>query len=735
MTINEKYISVIRKNLFDEFAHARNTKDGKAFNLTIKGKTVKKKQISEVLEFLFSEASSSLSGLSWYQDIVSEIGKIANEERKEFREVWFREIGSCFKSFIYSKTEARDNFIKASLPSAFGAEFRSCTFKPNRMFNAADMELIKGIEYCEKNANFYFNNNGNYSIIGDVTELTDKKSAGICKLVRILNKMNGIRVGKTDYDMWAEMYAKCDRLTDEFFDCSRTLEVCYKEKKLLGDAKIQTFWMKEEMPLSEFLHVSNDKPLDDKWNDALHSAFAKAAVNHIFPAMLLNADLANLNYESSDDGFFKRYAFRQTHGRKCSFATYLTMLFEESAVIINNIPHISVEPKIISDIPGDCCEFCLYPEWKNDLKDQYSSSECKILKTFLEKYLPEERKAIMAWAYTALHPSCGDAINFLFKTGGGTFKTNYYAFQIERLLNLMYRPTHSLVQTLERDGWVHDPAQKENADGTGISTAALVVNDEATDKCMEEFKAMSGGSQKDGTKYTRRVMRENPTKMVIYCKWLFASNIDFIIQDDSGAFDRRLFIIDRMDIKKLKAPYQPNDYRFHAEKETLAFYDLAKRCYEDIKTKHGSLTNFVTKERCIAKNLTNAYKEEDKVKAYDYLMKRINCENTEVIIPAAKFTAMVKEIAYECELNEAGLRKWIKTTTSCTGTNDLRILKKIDGKITRCVKLYPLIESYRQSVDDEQDNCTYLSTGEIDRFGRIDFDTIEIDTPVNNDYV
>ena len=271
---------------------------------------------------------------------------------------------------------------------------------------------------------------------------------------------------------------------------------------------------------------------------------------------------------------------------------------------------------------------------------------------------------------------------------------------IQRILNKMYN-ANNITFTMLSDTWVRDRFLLESVNG-GVSTAAFVNNDECTIKSIEAFKDFSGGG-KNGMDYSKRTMRENPTQMKIYSKWLFTTNNDFILQDDSGAYDRRLFIIDRMDVKKLIPPYSKRDFEDELVKEMKTFYITAKQSYEHILKGYKSLEDFVTK--CsIANNLKKAYAEEDKIWIYYKLTEDLYKGNeTNIWIPSSDFKKQVTTLCDELDVNICGFKKWLKSNAveKCEGSPEYT-QHKFDGANLRAWNLKRLKQEFIPK-DDESD--------------------------------
>lgn len=193
--------------------------------------------------------------------------------------------------------------------------------------------------------------------------------------------------------------------------------------------------------------------------------------------------------------------------------------------------------------------------------------------------------------------------------------------------------------------------------------------------------------------------------MKIYAKWLFTTNNDFILQDDSGAYDRRLFIIDRMDVKKLTPPYSKRDFEDELVKEIKAFYLTAKKSYERILKDYRSLEDFVTKCPTIANNLKKAYAEDDKLWIYYKLTEELYKGNdTSLWIPAKDFKKQVTDLCDELDVNVGGFKKWLKSNAvdRCEGSPEYK-QHKFDGINMKSWKLKKLKQEFVPKADDESD--------------------------------
>ena len=707
--LDETQMNEISTKLFKDFANATNSKQGTSINFNINGTKFRSKNVKEAIDTLFSQVNS-LSAKEWYCKFNSEIVKKSNEEHKEYSEVWKSIVQEMLKDYLYNKREARDNYTQKALPSAFteGNGKIQCRFKPRYTINEEDLKLIEGVCYYPKEDKIFYVKNGSYKLIGLPSDLTEKNNSSISRLVKLIANTQYEKLGKP-FELFNYLLDKADMLTRDFFETTRIVELAVKEGKL-PNFKIKPCWCDKETDISTLLSFDNDKPFPNNWYDVIHNAYAKAALNKVMPSSLFANNLFSFCY-GEQDSYFKQYVIDYKNTYRPNLQDYIIELFQDLPSVLSKIQQIEVLPTVIIDDESKPAEFKLHKDWMDSLKNQVSLEECKILPIFLKPYTQKERQAIMGWAYTVLHPSTNESINFLFKTGGGTFKTNYYFEQINTLMDLMYKPDRDLVWTMMRDAWVKDPALKEGADGNGISNAALVYNNEATEKCLEEFKAMTGGTVAEGVRYVKRIMRENAIQMVSHARWLLDANTNFTIQDSTGAFDRRLFIIDRMDVQKLPKPVAAGDLKSQRNSELRAFYNLAKDCYEKIVSAYGSFSEFVTTEDCFVKNLTQAYAEDEKTQIYYELTK--DCTNDFITIPIKDFNEKVENLCKTYKVNENGFKNWVTSTSKTVKPVKLtskiidedgkphRVWTRVNGKQTPAYKLYKLKPEILQEFLEE----------------------------------
>lgn len=654
-----------------------------------------------MVERLYTEIATNENGKDWYCELNAEFVKEAHSNNKEPREIWSKHLTANISYILAKKVESRNEHSQMAISQAFGGRRIECKQKPHNYINQVDLDLIKGVVYCNQDGQFYFKIGSSYTLLGSVEELTSKNSKALVTLVELYSKQFVEEHGR-DFDLIHECFLMANEVTKDYIACRTLIDEARKNNSLCATTKVKA--LGEDVEVCKLLQIKNYESIPEDWQELLMNHYVKLLINYKFPAVLLNRNLCDIRYESSDDEglYFKKFEVNYTD--RPPYSTYLIKLFEQFDIVKNNVPNIDVIPHIISD-DSTPASYYIDSDWMNKLENQYEVKDCKILKTFLDPYTEEERYAIMAWAYTVFHPSYGDTINMLFKTGGGTFKTNYYSNMIQRILKKMYA-SNKITFTMLSDTWVRDRFLLESVNG-GVSMAAFVNNDECTIKSIEAFKDFSGGG-KNGMDYSKRIMRENPVQMKIYSKWLFTTNNDFILQDDSGAYDRRLFIIDRMDVKKLTPPYSKRDFEDELVKEMKAFYITAKKSYEHILKDYKSLEDFVTK--CsIANNLKKAYAEEDKIWIYYKLTEDLyKGGESSLWIPTKDFKKQVTDLCDELDVNIGGFKKWLRSNAvdKCEGSPEYN-QHKFDGVNLRAWNLKRLKEQFIPKEECEVDKFAF----------------------------
>ena len=686
---------ILKKN------NLHNQKNSKGYTATIEGKVVRPSNVNELAEKLYAYVAQNELDKQWYADINKEVVNEAHNTNKGIKEIWLNRLVVAINGYLSAKAEYRDAHTELSIASAFESSKFPLGFLPEDDVNSTDIALIDGVVYCERDDLFYFKDNNTYTLLGDINELTTKGSVGLRKLFGLLADKFQRNTGK-EFHFWHEMYEICNNATKDFISARRQIDELIKQGNKDSKQMIDVFGNKVE--IYKVLQIFEVDQIPNEWANKLCNFYAKYLINSKLPAIIFNRKLCTLNYECEDQegAYFKRFALTFPQSGKVPMNDYLVKLFEFHDIVIRNIPHIETIPHIISD-DSTPSKYYLNEEWKNNLvPGQYELKDCKILNTFLHPYTTEEKLALMAWAYTVLHPSYGDTINMLFKTGGGTFKTNYYSAMIQQLLCKMYNvKNNDCSYVMSKDNWVKDRFLLEGKNG-GVSMAAFVNNDECTMNSIEEFKNFSGGG-KNGMDYSKRTMRTEPTQMKIYSKWLFTTNNDFLINDDSGAYDRRLFIIDRMDVKKLQAPYAKANYDAEVVKEMKTFYEVAESSYKQILKTHKSLEDYVTDPKIsISRNLKKAYAEEDKIFVYYKIFEKYNA--TDVLeIPCKDFTETAKLLCEENEVNFNGFKNWIRATDKTEYPCKWQTNKWVNKQRVRHNILYKLKPEFEPKCEEDTD--------------------------------
>lgn len=675
-------------NVLTNFFEIRNSNDSKYIQLQVDGKFKKYKTLAEVAEAAYKKSQELFADASYAEsDSKKEIDKLCREQNYSLEQAFCAQFEKELAQYLAYKKEARDNYIQNALPSAFNAKFIPASFKPASFCNRVDLSFINSVVYCVEQDALYYTTNNSYKLIGTIDEIVNKDSKAIYLLTSCINKDLSIKYSVEYFDFWSYLYQQVDKATEAFFEAKVLLETISQSGATVNaDEKLNCVPWTEKISLQYFCDKSGK--LISEWYDRLHSYFIKNIFAYLIPASGVNNDLFNVYYETlnDDSGTFKRYAIRPTHGAKCTFETYLTKLFSERSVIRSTLKNIEAVPHIISD-DSTIAEFSYNSNWKDKLVNQVDVKDAKILNAFIKPYSKEERIALMAWAYTVIHPSTNDNIHLLFMTGGGTFKTNYYCAMIEKILKLAYGSNRSLVHQMKEDRWITDSFLRESTT-TGISNSAMVNADECTDKCLEQFKSMSGGTN-DGMSYQKRMMRETPISMRIYCKWLFTTNKFFSIEDDSGAFDRRLMIINRMDVKNIDKPYSAAEFGKHIDSEISAFYELAKWSYNEMLKVAQTLQEYRDATE-LKKNMTLAYNEEDKLMLYYEIYDALEAsKNTHqyvkkcMVVPPDEFNEVVEERCKIAGVNFSGFKKWIRNTADTEYECEYKPVS-VDGKLRKC---------------------------------------------------
>lgn len=688
-----------------------NPKKG-GFTLKINGvaKPIHCKTYKEVAKEIRSKCVN-LAYKGWYQDFQRPITEAnAGKDSNEIGFAVENEIETLAEFWIRGKEEACLEHTTNGVVTAFGGLYNVCNFDPSNQVNEFDLKVLDGVVYCTENAQWYFKLNNNYTLIGSTLEIKSSESVRN-KLAKFITDMRSAEQGLYDneghpmWDIWKEQYKLCDSLTTDFNKLKEDIGSQISAGATSPNFPVYPSWLNgKPINVGEFMKLNPSLDFPDNWIDKLYSAIAKQAINHVLSSFMLNKKMSSFCRQADENnGRFLRFALKSAgNSGKISLPKYLSEIFScQGHTLEGRLPTIDVQPKVISDILGVPCTYFIQDNWKERLPEQSSIKDCIILKTFLSPYSQEERNAIMAWAYTVLHPSTGETINFLLQTGGGTFKSNYYWRCICELLSYMYSKDPGLNFETTGEQWAKDTFCMESPEtGRGISRAAVVFNDECTTESVEQFKEMSGGSTNGGVAYTKRLMREQAVSMKIFCHWFFATNDEnLLISDTSGSFDRRLFIISHPEIQNLKVPIKKSEsLKKYLMKELNSFYELAKQSYLSVKEKYGSLETFVRDYRPISKNLKDAYAEEDKSYAYKELLEDVR-ENSlykragtdgngefwwvlsKDMNPAKDYSekGLIVNYAKKWGVNPAGLASWIKNTNKLTARVEIK--KKVVGGV------------------------------------------------------
>lgn len=685
-----------------------NSNNGKSINIVIEDKKKSCKTLTDVAKLAYSKSQVIFSDDKYNNSDSKKVIDTLRTQGYTLEQAFCTQFETELAEYLNAKKALRDDYIRSTLPNAFNSKFIPASFKPATFTNERDEQFLQNIYYNSEQDSIYYCHDNSYELIASVSELLSRDSFSISKLaMRIADDM-AIMNNTPSFDFWSYLYEQTDKATNCFFESKLLLETYAQEDKAFtANDKLTSVPWKEHVNMLYFCDRTTQK-LKDDWYDRLHSYFVKNIFTYIIPAAGVNADLYNIYYEALNNdecNTFRRYAIRPTHGAKCTFETYITKLLSERSIIMKKLKKLDIVPHIISD-DSTPAEFSYDSNWLNTLTDQVEMKDAKILKTFLSPYTVAERRVLMAWAYTVIHPSTNDNIHLLFMTGGGSFKTNYYCAMIEHILSQAYHSRRKLTHVMKGDRWIVDSFLRESSN-SGISTAALINADECTDKCLEQFKEMSGGTV-DGMSYQKRMMRENPISLKIYAKWLFTTNKFFSIEDESGAFERRLLIVNRMDVQNLDKPYSASEFSKHFFTEVKAFYECAKLAYDNIMKEASSLQEY-REHTELQKNMSLAYNEDDKLYAYYRLYTEVSNMSAvrtdskgRVVVHANIFNEVSTRICEEAGVNVSGFKKWIRNTCSTDSVSEY-LPTRFDGIVNKCWHLSKLKESALNSVISQID--------------------------------
>lgn len=606
---------------------------------------------------------------TWYNDFLTRLRKLPEyRTENDFKPCWIKTMYLELDALLKSKRVYRDEHQKTTTSSAFEAEFKSSSYLPQNIINSVDLELIKGIVYCDKNEFLYYcDKAGNYTFLGDISEISSEKSTAVIKCSTLLNTRITSELG-SEFNFWKTLWKDAGMATEMFFLARRSIEDAISNNIPPSQLKIKLKGV--EHNYKDIFHYVNDEWNEDTFIEDLHSFCVKTLINEILPSSIISKGLATVCYETKD-GLFKRYAIRPSFREQFTFETYLKKLFN-GAEITMKIPHIKEQPRVISDTDEFASKYKLIQGWADvlnkEIKQYDKIDDCKILKTFLTPYDNDEKKFIMAWAYSVLHPSTSEGIGLMIKTGGGAFKTFGYSNMISLLLSKMYGgDKEELTHKVIRDNWVKNDQLLETTTG-GLSKCALLLNDECSSNSIDKYKDLSGSTSKVGISYTYKKVFEVPKSITIYNRWLFLTNQNIIINDTDGVFERRLAIIDRMDIKNLPKPYSQSEYHKHVEKELLQFYNLANSCYKELKEQFGDLTT-AANNMSFSKNLKQAYAEDKKLWIIRELTAGLEDDEECAKYSIPEYKAIISKLCEEYEVNVKGMKNFLEETDACIKKN------------------------------------------------------------------
>lgn len=676
----------------------KNRGNGKGYAFAYKGKTHRSATLTELIDEIFN-----LPGVSyeqWHKDITNEIQKAVGYTEQKAPELFREYLTKILNEAMAEKRSIRDEYQQNGLPSAFNAEIITCKFKPANDYNDKDRELLEIFVYCEDNNVVYAEIDGNYTIVGTPLDISNRKTQA-SYLAGSMVKKHFSNKYCSDYQIWADMYNIADSATDTFFNYRRSIEEAISQG--LNPSELKFKVNDKETNMQEFLQFPLDKFSDD-WDDALHTAICKHIINDMLPASIFNNDIAQLCFESKNN-MFHRYSLRPAHGKKSNLNTIISMIFEDPCVI-DELRHIKTTPHIIYDTDGQYAQYKIQSDWQKNLPEQFNTAEeCKGLNTFLNPFSAEEKAVMMAWSYMALHPSTGETIGLLVQTGGGTFKTGYFAEMTRYLMSVMYNaPKDHIGFMMKKDAWVENIKLREPGN-RGISKAGMVIIDEAGSKSIEQYKLWSGSTVDVGIDYEYSKVYQEGVQTKIFCPWLFTSNEDLFLADDKGVYDRRLIVIKRMDLSNFPKPYDMKDYHIQIRKEAIHFYNLAKKCYDTLKDKYGSLTTAVNKIKSIHKNLTDVWSQDLKLVAYEQLYNDLQTGNSVfdeyVEVPINVFNQKIEELAKDLDLQAKGLKKFCFITDETVKPNEKNKKVWLNGKTTAVHRLYRLNDDTAANLTEQ----------------------------------
>lgn len=638
----------------------------------------------------------------WYSEFADEVNKDPNSTTTDgFNQVAKSLMKVKLIEALDAKREYRDANQSSAMPSAFEGDIVISKRLPSKVFNAEDLDLISGLCYCQKDGMIYFKDKlNNFTLIGPPSALLEKKSDAVCDASRLLSESLATKLGVKEFNIWAWMWDVCKKATELFMEKRKDIEDGKSRGKLPSDIEIE--WDGAKTNVKDLFGWYSDSFDSQNFVDDLHSKIVGKLIDDWLPSTIFREGLASLGYENKNNNFIRYWLGPASGKRQFTMSDFIVAIFSE-ATLINKIPNFNNPVYIIQDDRNKVSKYKLIQNWKNYLPpNQFNNlADCKILNTFLDKYSDDEKQFIMAWAYSVMHPSLGEGIGLLIKTGGGAFKTNGYASMLSALLSKMYGAEQDeLSYSLVRSSWTKDGSQLLESQESGISKCALAINDECDEKSIEKYKEMSGSTSNVGVQYTYKKVYQVPVSMRVYCRWLFLTNQQITINDTDGVFERRLAIIDRMDIKKLPKPYTSLEYPIYLNRELLCFYNLAEKSYNDLRTKYSDLVDAAT-QMDFAKNLKQAYREDDKI--YIYYKLTEDMKDGDMI----RVNDFNEKLKYLCDLegvNEKGMKNWIRDTDKISKKCEFSKGRTIKGERVRVHILYKLLPEYEPKFEDDTQN-------------------------------
>ncbi|MCQ2087794.1 MAG: hypothetical protein MJZ37_07015 [Bacilli bacterium] len=686
-----------------ESINLRNSARGNSIQFTVDGKDYRQKTYTLLANDLY-EVSGKLQFKDGYQQFIDMVRNAGGTTEATFKDTFIRVAAEHMQEALNAKRIVRDSKQFESAPSAFNAEFIPCKFKPSFVVNQKDVELLDGLIYCDTNDLLYFVENGSAKLIGNPTDLIDTRTEANLTLSNLIYKHQCLKHGVKEWDIWNDMYHIMDDATEEFFRLRNDIERARNNAVNPKECLFKLKWSDKETNLGDILNISNWDTEMEEIIDDIHTFLMKTLLNEVLPGVLFNGDLAKICYETKNE-LFKRYSIMPSHGAKASISKIISTMFTETAALVIKIPHTESEPFVYHDDPTKFATYHLLSDWRNKLQpNQVDRKDAKILDAFSSWMNKDEKLFAFAWAYSVLHPSLNESIGLLISTGGGTFKSNYFAFMIGHLLSVMYNCNQDVIRyRLNNDEWVKNEQKMESKGGKGVSKAALVFNDECTSASIENFKQMSGSTNEAGIPYNYKVVFQQPVSMTLHNRWLFCTNENIKITDVEGVFTRRLAIIKNVRAHAIAKPYTATEFDKMKYLEANVFYNVAESAYKYVKETFGGLEE-AAKKLSISKNLTDAFDEDAKVAAYAELYNDClpNAMCDRIVMTAPVFKAKIEEYADMFAVNAGGLRKWIENTTKCTNSNMLGEQKKYKGKNTRVYTLYPLtVEPNFETITDD----------------------------------